>query len=128
MSSKINIEDIDSVWKDINENYKDFYDRVSFLFKRDELNGNKNIVLIDKVHLLISDMKDIVQSLEKVCNHMDCNNVNKGMIPINNSIPINNYVLINNSIPINNSVIIKNSTKSKFTPMTKSKINIEYDF
>jgi hypothetical protein len=88
MSSKIDIKEIDLVWKDINDNYRDFYDRMSFLIlhKKSDLNENKNVILRDKVHLLVSDMKDIVSSMERICNHMDCSNVNKGIINVNNSI------------------------------------------
>ena len=87
MSSKIDIDDINTTWNDVNENYNEFHDRVSFLFKINELNKNTNthIVIRDKIHLLLSDMKDIVSLMERICNQMDCDNVNKGMIQVNNS-------------------------------------------
>jgi len=80
--SNIDISDIDNTWCEINDNYKDFHDRMSFLSKKSDLNENKNVVLRDKVHLLISDMKDMILSIEKICNYMDSNNVSKGVINI----------------------------------------------
>src|SRR5437868_13474916 len=80
--SNIDISDIDNTWSEINDNYKDFHDRMSFLSKKSDINENENIVLRDKVHILMSDMKDMILSIEKICNYMDSNNVNKGMIHI----------------------------------------------
>lgn len=81
--------DIDNTWGEFNENFKDFHDRMTFLSKKSELNKNENIMLRDKVHLLISDMKDIISSMERICNYMDCSNVDKGIININLNININ---------------------------------------
>ncbi|AYV84432.1 MAG: hypothetical protein Hyperionvirus25_18 [Hyperionvirus sp.] len=73
------MDDIEKMWGDIKLEYIDMYSRLSYISRK----GGKILErrpIKDKLHLLISDFKEVLNTMEKVCNSIDEIYADQGMI------------------------------------------------
>lgn len=73
--NNINIENIESKWLEVKSSYNDMYERLSFISSK-----NVNHKLSEKMYVLMLDMENIVNDMEKICSSVDDIYAKKGKI------------------------------------------------
>jgi hypothetical protein len=64
------MEDIKKLWDEANSEYKDMYSRLSFVERKDGSLLEKRPIK-DKMILLMTDLKEVINSMEKICFSID---------------------------------------------------------
>ena len=79
------MEDIKKLWNEANIEYKDMYSRLAFVEKK-----NKNLLekkfIRDKIILLTNDVREIINTMEKISSSIDDNYAEQGTIELNKKI------------------------------------------
>ena len=73
------MDDIEKMWGDINLEYIDMSSRLAYISRKGPHILEKRLIK-DKLHLLISDFKEVMNSMEKICNSIDEIYADQGMI------------------------------------------------
>lgn len=101
------MDNIEKMWKDINIEYSDMYSRLNYVS-----NKSSNILekrpLKDKLILLMSDFREIINTMEKVSHSIDEIYANQGKI--GTKIKEDNNILVKHYK--NNSQIIHDASAS----------------
>ena len=83
------MDNIEKVWKELNIEYMEMFSRLNYVSKKGCHILDKDMIK-DKLNILISDFKEISNTMEKVCNTIDEIYANQGTIgnKINNDMDI----------------------------------------
>lgn len=64
------MDDIKKLWDEANTEYKDMYSRLSFVEKKNKTLLEKRPIK-DKLVLLMTDLKEVISTMEKICFSID---------------------------------------------------------
>ena len=76
------MEDIKKLWNEANIEYKDMYSRLAFVEKKNKNLFEKKFIR-DKIILLTNDVREIINTMEKISSSIDDNYAEQGTIKFN---------------------------------------------
>jgi len=91
VKSEVYIKDINEIWNETTVGYMDMVNKLSYISHITKKNNNKTessqvtdtylpLNVRDKLYFLISDMKDVMMTMEKICCAIDDINAKNGSI------------------------------------------------